>query len=250
MFFTGQATPDDGVIERDFTVGDVPGVLWTPESGARGAPLILMGHGGGLHKRADGLAARARHAVRTRGFAVASIDAPGHGDRPRDARDQRWVADLRRARAAGEPIRPVVAEFNASLAERAVPEWRAVLDALQAQPEIGPTPVGYSGMTLASAIGVPLAAAEPRIAAAVFGGIFAYDALIEAARRVTVPVEVLLPWEDPEIDRQSALDLFDALGSADKTLRAKPVGHTQWPLADAEVSAAFFARHLARPVPV
>lgn len=37
----------DGVLERDFTVGEVAGVLWSPASGAAGAPLVLMGHGGG-----------------------------------------------------------------------------------------------------------------------------------------------------------------------------------------------------------
>lgn len=41
----------DGMIEHDFTVGDVPGVLWSPASHPTDrAPLVLMGHGGGtLH---------------------------------------------------------------------------------------------------------------------------------------------------------------------------------------------------------
>lgn len=244
VHFTAE-TLSDGVIERDFTVGEVPGVLWSSASGTPGAPLILMGHGGGLHKRSPGLVARARHAVTTRGFTVASIDAPGHGDRPRNAEDQRWVAALFQARAAGEPLAPIIAPFNASLAERAVPEWQATLDALQALPDIGETPAGYCGMTLASAIGLPLTATEPRIGAAVFGGVFVYDGLIEAARKITIPVEVLLPWDDEEIDRQSGLDLFDAFASTDKTLRAKPGGHHQWPLSDADSSAGFFALYLS-----
>jgi hypothetical protein len=36
------------------------------------------------------------------------------------------------ARAAGRRSAPVVVELNASIAERAVPEWRATIDALQA----------------------------------------------------------------------------------------------------------------------
>jgi hypothetical protein len=51
--------------------------------------------------------------------------------------------------------------------------------------------VGYWGVSLGSAIGVPFVAAEPRVAAAVFG--LAGHALAEAAARVTVPVEFLLP---------------------------------------------------------
>ena len=46
-------------------------------------PLILSGHNGGLHKREPRLVARARHMAAQYGFAVAAIDAPGSGERPR-----------------------------------------------------------------------------------------------------------------------------------------------------------------------
>jgi hypothetical protein len=248
MHVTAQ-TSSNGVIERNFTLDEITGVLWSSASGADGAPLILMGHGGGLHKKAPGLVARAHHAVTVCGFTVAAIDAPGHGDRPRNAEDDRWVGALRQARAAGEPIRPFVVEYNSSLAERAVPEWQATIDALQALPEIGAdAPVGYCGMTLATAIGLPLTAIEPRIIAAAFGAAFAYESLTAAAREITVPIEYLLPWDDEEIDRQSGLALFDAFASKEKTLRAFPGGHRQVPSVEFENSARFFARHLRRAV--
>jgi hypothetical protein len=44
-------TSSNGVVERDFIVREVPGVLWSPASGSDHAPLVLMGHGGGLHKK-------------------------------------------------------------------------------------------------------------------------------------------------------------------------------------------------------
>jgi len=56
--FTSQ-TSSDGVVDRGFTIGDVPGVLWSPACARPSAPLLLMGHGGGLHKRSPGLVARA-----------------------------------------------------------------------------------------------------------------------------------------------------------------------------------------------
>jgi hypothetical protein len=59
LCFTSE-TSSNGVVERDFTVGEVPGVLWSPASGSGGAPLVLMGHGGGLHKKTPALMARAR----------------------------------------------------------------------------------------------------------------------------------------------------------------------------------------------
>src|SRR3954447_20072705 len=100
-------TTSDGVVDQGFTVGDVPGVLWSPEHPTPGAPLPLMGHGGGLHKGAPGLVARAGAAVRKDGFHVAAIDAPGHGDRPRTEEDRRRVDALRDARTQGAPLRPL-----------------------------------------------------------------------------------------------------------------------------------------------
>ena len=244
MQFTAQ-TSSNGVVERNFILGEVTGVLWSPTAGSEHAPLVLTGHGGGLHKKAPGVVARAHHYVTTCGFTVAAIDAPGHGDRPRNAQDEQWVEALRAARAAGEPIDAFVIDYNSSLAERAVPEWQATLDALQALPEIGTeAPVGYGGMTLATAIGVPLTAIEPRITAAVFGGALAYKALTEAARRITIPVQFLLPWDDQEISRQHGLAVFDSFASTGKTLHATPGGHREVPWFEVEDSARFFQRHL------
>src|SRR4051812_40048919 len=147
VLFTAE-TSSNGVIERDFTVGEVPGVLWSPVSGADHAPLVLMGHGGGLHKKAPGLLARAHDAVTSWGFTVVAIDAPGHGDRPRTAEDEQARADLRHAMEAGdiERFESVTVRYVPSLAETAVPEWQATLDALQELPEIGTeAPIGYGG---------------------------------------------------------------------------------------------------------
>jgi hypothetical protein len=244
MQFTSQTT-SDSVLERDFLIGDVPGVLWSPASVTTPAPLVLMGHPGGLHKKTQSLVARALHLVTTRGFHVASIDAPGHGDRPRSSGDTQWVDEMQRARAAGRPLGPIVSAFNGSIAERAVPEWRAALDALQSLPEIDvELPVGYTGMTLATEIGTRLAVADSRIGAVVLGSAFASDALISFARCVTVPVQFLLPWDDPEIDRESGLALFDAFASTEKTLHANPGSHVQVPWFEVEDSANFLDRHL------
>jgi hypothetical protein len=236
-------TSSSDVVERSFTVGHVPGVLWSPASAAPGAPLLLMGHGGGLHKRAPGLVGRARQAVVRDGFHVAAIDAPGHGERPRSQEDERWVDALTHAREVDAPLAPIIEPFNLSLAERAVPEWQMTLDALQSLPEIGTdAAVGFSGMTLASAIGIPLAVEDTRIRAAIFGGVFVYDALLEAARRVTIPIEFLLPWNDDEIDRGSGLAIFDAFASEEKVLHAFPGSHFRVPAE--RIDTRFFARHL------
>jgi pimeloyl-ACP methyl ester carboxylesterase len=240
MQFTSEQRLDDGVLEREFTLGEIPGTLWT--RGSAPAPLILMGHNGGLHRRESRLVARARHSAAEYGYAVAAIDAPGHGDRPRSAVDEQVRADLRRAKAAGEPIDETLDALIVPLVEKAVPEWRTTLDALLSLPEIG-GPVGYSGGVIS--IGIRLAVVEPRIVAAgFFAGSFVPRTMFEEARQVTIPLHVLLQWDDEGNDRQAALDLFDAFGSEEKTLHANMGGHTGVPQFAGEDAAGFFARHL------
>jgi pimeloyl-ACP methyl ester carboxylesterase len=246
MRFTANTT-SDGVVERDFTVGDVPGVLWSPASGPDRAPLVLIGHGGGRDKRAPAMIGRAQRLV-AGGFHVAAIDAPGHGARPRTADDEREIAAMQQAMAAGEPVGPIVVQHNGHLAERAVPEWQATLDALQELPEIGADgPVGYFGINMGTAIGVPLTAADPRITAAVFGQ-FWPESLIDAARRITVPIEFWLQWDDEHIERQTGLALFDAFGSPEKTLHANAGAHKALPRFEVDSAVRFFVRHLGRRV--
>jgi dienelactone hydrolase len=244
MHFTAEAS-SNGVVERSFTIGEVTGLLWSRAPGPGRAPLVLMGHGGGQHKRAPGILSRARHFVTACGFTVAAIDAPGHGGRPRTAADEQQVAALRQAQAAGEPAGPVIVRYNTGLAERAVPEWQATLDALQELPEVGAGPVGYWGLALGTAIGVPLTAAEPRITAAVFG-VLGNESLAGAAGSVTVPLQFLLQWDDEHVGRQSGLALFDAFASAEKTLHANPGAHREIPAFELSSATRFFVRHLHR----
>jgi dienelactone hydrolase len=199
-----------------------------------------MAHNNGLPKREARLVARARQSAAC-GYAVATIDAPGCGDRPRSAADEQARADLRRAMRAGEPVDEIFESFIGPLVDKAVPEWRATLDALLALPEIG-GPVGYSGWT---AVGIRLAVVEPRIAAAgFFAGGYVPRAQREEARQVTVPLLFLLQWDDEGNPRQRALDLFDAFGSQEKTLHANLGGHTGTPWFEAEDGNRFFGRHL------
>lgn len=241
--FTTESS-SDGVLARDFVLGEIPGVLWSPADGTRRAPLVLLGHGGGTHKRWPAMTGRAHLLVTGYGFHVACIDAPGHGDRPRTAHDEQEVAALYRARSAGEPEGPVVVRYNAHLAKLAVPEWQATLDALQQLPEIGTGgPVGYYGINMGTAIGVPLVAADRRITAAVFGQHWP-DALAAEARRITIPIEYDMQWDDEHIGRADALALFDAFASTHKSLHANSGRHKELPRFEADSAARFFARHL------
>jgi hypothetical protein len=54
----------------------------------------------------------------------------------------------------------------------------------------------------------------------------------------------LLPWDDEHVDRRSALALFDAFASEEKTLHTNPGDHRniRWAGLDNE----FLSRHLGR----
>jgi cephalosporin-C deacetylase-like acetyl esterase len=250
MEFTRERTAD-GVTERlfDITVaGDrVPAVIWAPE-GARGPrPLVLMGHGGSQHKKIGSLAARARHYARRLDYATLAIDAPGHGDRI--SREEA----MRLSKEVGERIRdrrgipPDLARTMAERTAKAVPEWRAALDAAQSLDFVDTGTVGYWGVSMGTAIGVPFVAAEPRIRAAVFGLAGLRDgarAMAEAASRITIPVEFVFQWDDEVASRESGVALFDAFGSPQKTMHINPGGHLGIPNFEAESWERFFVRHL------
>ncbi|MGW5770560.1 dienelactone hydrolase family protein [Streptomyces longwoodensis] len=243
MHFTSEQHLDDGVLARDFTLGEIPGTLWTPGSDAP-LPLVLMAHNNGLPKADPRLVARARYTA-ARGFAVATIDAAGCGDRPRSAAAEQARAELRRAVQAGRPADELDELFESlvgPLVTGAVPEWRATLDALLRLPDID-GPVGYSGGW--TALGIRLAVAEPRIVAAgFFAGGYVPRAQREEAHLVTVPLLFLLQWDDEGNPRRRALDLFDAFGSKEKTLHANLGGHTGTPSFELEDGCRFLERHL------
>ncbi len=239
-------TTSDRVTRRHFLVDGVPGVLWSPAGADGSRPLVLLGHGGGESTKGPALVARARRYVTACGFAVAAIDAPGFGERPRSEYDLAFIARMRALREAGPSADygRLAARYGAELAVRAIPEWQATLDALAAQGwwRAG-EPVGYFGVSFGSLVGVPLVVAEPRISAAVFG-LVGLETLAEAAARITIPVEFLVQWDDELVGRESALALFSTFASREKTLHANPGRHAQVPAFEVESSARFFARHL------
>jgi dienelactone hydrolase len=241
MRFSAESTTD-GVTERLFTVAGAPGAVWAAAGASGPRPLVLLGHGGGHHKTAAPIVARARRYVTQLGAAVAAIDTPGWGGRPTPAAYEPFNAEIEKL-APGPALGEVFAHRAVVAAELAIPEWQAAIDALTGLDWIGSGPVGYWGVSLGSSIGVPLVAAEPRITAAVLG-LMGHETLAEAAARITVPVEFHVQWDDELVPRASGLALFDAFGSAEKTLHANPGRHAEVPRFEIDSSERFFARHL------
>jgi pimeloyl-ACP methyl ester carboxylesterase len=232
-----------GVREREFAVTvdgrSVPGVLWLPEEGMGPRPLVLLGHGATRHKRTDYLVALGRRLASDYGFAVAAVDAPGHGDRRATGHDDDVTL-----------FGDFLAEWSREgTVDDMVAEWRAAIDAVRDLDEVGDGPVGYWGLSMGTIYGLPLVAAEPRIQVAVFGlmGLLGptRDRLAADAPSIACPVLFIQQWDDSLIPRAEVFELFEALGSVDKRLHAHPGDHAAVPVEEIAFSARFLARHLA-----
>lgn len=222
--------------ERTLTIrapgGAFPASLWLP-AGAGPWPLVLMGHGGGGHRRSDHQVARAEEYGRL-GCATAAIDAQGSGERAQETRD-----------------------LGEAGIDGMVRDWTAALDALSASPDVDATRVGYGGVSLGTIYGLPFVAADQRIVVAVLGLAGAghergsptpfAGRLLADAPRVMCPVLFLMQWDDELVERTGAFALFDRLGSAGKRLVAHPGGHGDVPASAADLTVKFMADALRAP---
>jgi len=251
---------EKGVIEQRFDLKVesevVPGILWRPaDAPDEPRPTVLIGHGGTQNKRAPNVLALARRFVRHLGYAAVAIDAPGHGERVTDeaaAGAARRRLEQRIAQGpTGKPfeIPPEEAKAWVERTRGGVREWKALLDDL---PSAGlPGPYGYWGLSMGTAIGLPFVSGEPRIQAAVLGlaglnnrpGAEVFQA---AAKSLRIPILFIFQWDDELMNRESGLQLFDIIGSEEKTMHINPGGHVGTPLFERDDYEAFFVRHLGR----
>ena len=118
------------------------------------ARLVLLQHGAGGSKDDDYIEAIAR-AWAPRGWAVAAIDAPLHGER-----------------AGGHVLNPaefILQPFSlVHLQQQAVADLMRAVDYLEKRPEVDSAPVGFVGFSLGTIMGVPFVAMDQRVRVAAF----------------------------------------------------------------------------------
>lgn len=229
----------DGLRVRELTIEHhgrtVPGVIWQHPDTGPGAPLICFGHGASGDRYQLPIPWLVERLVGRRGFVGLAIDGPVHG--------RRQVGDGDRDAFWPEWRRPGTADDMTA-------DWRAAIDFAQAQPDVGTGPVGYWGLSMGTIYGAPLAAAEPRVTAAVLGlmgitGPKAYRPVIQAAAEaIDIPVLFIMQLEDELFDRESCLALFDTLATSDKRLHANAGLHPDVPIEELHHSIDFLVRKL------
>jgi len=229
-----------GIVEQRFDTAcegrTVPAIFWRPEAADGPTPLVLLGHGGTLHKRADYILAVARWLAGRHGIASVAIDGPVHGDR----------------RAAGSDPAKTFDDFvqawkRPETVDETVRDFQAALGAVESETAV--STVGYFGFSMGTMMGVPLVAAEPRISAAVLGLMGPWGGVAERLRHdaplITCPVRFLVQWDDELIARDLCFELFDSLGSTDKDLHANPGPHRAVPASEMRDVPGWLADHLS-----
>ena len=239
MSWNGKDGSEVGVIERGFeTTYDgrrIPGVYWSPEGGP-GDRLVLLGHGGTTHKKAEYIEQIA-HALCKRGGAAMAIDGPGHGDR---ATSETAATDSHTIEAFDE-----LWNGNGGT-ESIVADWTAALDFIES--EDGARPTGWWGLSMGTMMGLPLAVAQDRVRVAVLGLMGNWgpngDDVMRVAPDLLCPVRFLMQWDDELVPREAALELFGALGTNKKTMHANPGGHAEVPFFEVAASLEYLDRYL------
>jgi fermentation-respiration switch protein FrsA (DUF1100 family) len=237
--FDAETRAEDGVRERSFVFDEggerVPGLLWLPPRGGGPRPLVLAGHGLGLDKRHPFPAPSLRALVAERGCALAILDAPGHGDRRADPRQDfdATAADYRR-------------HWSSHAGSRIAREYAAAARWLREEPEIGDGPLGYWGLSLATQYGLAYLAEDASVRAAVVGLFGRGRVVARYAARVRCPVFFILQLDDEIHPRAAVEALFEDIAAPEKRLAASPGAHVDVPGYVCRASVDFLLRSLAR----
>ena len=234
------------VVERDLEVTSsgrrVPAVLWRPAGAPAPLPLVLLGHGGGGHKRHPKVVSMATGLATEHGIAALAIDGPVNGDRAENDAEARALRDRDR-----DAYRRTYYEAKY---DEMIEDWQAALGVARSLPEVGEGPVGYWGVSMGTRFGLPLVVAEPRIEVAVLGlfglkpGAQANQRVYEDAPKLRTPVLFLQQLDDQQIDRAAYANLFDMLGTPDRRLHANLGGHAEIPEDEYADARRFLARRL------
>jgi dienelactone hydrolase len=241
---------EGGVTEYRFDLeratGIVPGILWTPTQQDRPVPLVMIGHGGTGHKRADRQLMLGRRFAGVSQVAVVTIDGPFHGDRVPAQLDRSQYQEKMAAVGVDKVI------------DGMVDDWQATLEALSHLDTIDANRIAYMGFSMGTRFGLPyVAAAGDRLRCAVLGKNGMRQAspasaatnmaprFQQDAPKITVPVLFHVQWDDELFSRDGQFELFDLLGAHDKRLIAFPGPHGGSAPAAIDAWCAFTMQHLA-----
>lgn len=209
----------------------VPGVYWAPPGG--GDQLVLLGHGGTTHKKADYIL-HVAELLAARGISAMAIDGPGHGERadPQAATGPDAFAQIWESGGGNDGM---------------LADWRAALDFIEA--EEGARSTGWWGLSMGTMMGLPVCATDERIRVALLGLMGTWgpngDDLARLAPQLKCPIRFLVQWDDEVVPRDTCLELFGKIGSRKKTMHVNRGKHAAVPAFEIAASVDYLAQKLA-----
>jgi dienelactone hydrolase len=215
------SSPIDFVLEVNQR--KVPFCLWVPQqpntASTKKFPLVLVGHGGSGHKKSQLVLDIAQILVGQHQIAVAAIDGPVHGERREVFNDGPIVRqEFRDLWQSGNSV------------DTMLEDWQASIDHLLKQPNIDPNRIAWYGISMGTAYGMPLVAADTRIKASALGmwGTCRTpnERLIQDAKKIFTPVLFQTKQDDEIFTKEGQQHLYDLIASAQKEFRSYPGGHT------------------------
>jgi dienelactone hydrolase len=221
--FAEMNTSLDNLLIQDFypqaSNRKVPATLWKPKENKGQLPVILVGHGGSGHRKSQLVLDIVHAVVMKLQIAVVAIDGPVHGERRSIFMDGPEVREeFRNIWATGASVDPMVED------------WQSCIDYLQQFSELDLQRIGWYGISMGTAYGIPLIAAESRIKIAALGmwgtSRPPTERLIADAKKITVPVLFQVKEADEIFSQLGQQDLFDKIGSFKKIYKTYPGGHT------------------------
>lgn len=245
--WTGKPISENGITECQFRLENdnrtIPGILWVPMQYEQPLPLVLMGHGGSGHKRAERQVLLGRRFAGTSQIAAVSIDGPFHGDRVTTHLEARGHAEL----MTGASVNKVIDDM--------IDDWRTTLEVISQLDFINSNCTAYLGLSMGTRFGLPfVSAAGSQMSCAVLGknGMHAPAGINNATRfrqdapRISVPVLFHVQWDDELFPRDGQFELFDLLGTQDKQLIAFPGSHRDTAPAAIDAWCGFITQHFFR----
>lgn len=188
----------------------VPADLYIPAAKETWGVVVAM-HGARGNRKSAYVRGAAKRWSRD-GLAVASIDAPYHGDRSLDQ-----VPDLAR---------------NEPFLTQTVGDLRRLCSAIGSEQRLAGLSVGYLGFSMGVLVGVPLMAVDRRVSCAVFAvggatGTGKTDPATYASLVGERPVMLLSADRDEFFNRASITGLYEAFGASAELLQF-PGTHGNW----------------------
>lgn len=218
----------------------VPGLLLLPAETAGPYPLVLLQHGAGGSKESDYLDAARLPWVR-RGLAVASIDAPLHGERTSAKLSERLLAGL------GDPG---AGSLWSDFARQTVHDLGRALDALATHAELDATRVAYAGFSLGAIVGALYCPEDARLrcAALALGGAGFGPHPLDPGRHIVRfagrPLLLLNATRDERVPRAAA-EALHAAAAEPKQVLWFDSGHYDLPGVALKAMWQFLAKGLA-----